>query len=135
MTSDNFTRSAMEGATFALRYGMEVLLRNGVEPAEIRLIGGGAKSNLWRQLIADVFNCSVVSPAGDEAPAMGAAVQAMWCYYNSKDSSKIELKDLTDRYILLNESNRRDPDPSSAHFYVQLYHRYLSISEKLVDIY
>ncbi len=135
MTSDNFARSAMEGATFALRYGMEVLLRNGVEPAEIRLIGGGAKSSLWCQLIADMFNCSVVRPTGDEAPAMGAAVQAMWCYYNSKDSSKIQLKDLTDRYILLNESNRRDPDPSSVHFYEQLYNRYLSISNKLVDIY
>ena len=46
-TPENLCRAAMEGATLGLRYGLEVLMAQGIEPTEIRLVGGGAKSRLW----------------------------------------------------------------------------------------
>ena len=54
-TRPNVCRAAMEGATFGLRYGLDLLKRQGVTPAEIRLVGGGSKSRIWRQIVADVF--------------------------------------------------------------------------------
>ena len=76
-TSENLCRAAMEGATLGLRYGLDVLCRQGIMPQEIRLVGGGAKSALWRQVVADTFDCTVVCPESSEAGAMGAALQAI----------------------------------------------------------
>ncbi len=135
MTPGNYARSAMEGATFALRYGLEVLRRNGVDPKEIRLIGGGAKSKVWRQIVSDIFNCGVVCPTGGEAAAMGAAIQSMWCFHNTTGTVKIQIKSLTDGHIALNKQSRCDPDATSVALYEQLYERYLHISTKLIDIY
>ena len=49
----NIARSSMEGATLGLRYGLEVLKQQGLTPTEIRLVGGGAKSPLWRQIVEE----------------------------------------------------------------------------------
>jgi sugar (pentulose or hexulose) kinase len=67
-TPENLCRAAMEGATFGLRYGLEVLNRNGITQNNIRLVGGGAKSKVWRQIVAEVFNCPVICPI-TQAPA------------------------------------------------------------------
>ncbi len=49
----------------------------GREVTEIRAIGGGAKSPLWRQIQADVFGADVLTLEIDEGPAFGAALLAM----------------------------------------------------------
>lgn len=76
----NLLRSAMEGATFALRNGLDVFSRLGCELSEICLTGGGAGSAVWRQMVADVFDRPVKILANDEGAAMGAALQAMWMH-------------------------------------------------------
>lgn len=76
----NMLRSAMEGATFALRNGLEVFTRLGCELSEICVTGGGAGSAAWRQMVADVFDMPVKILATDEGAAMGAALQAMWMH-------------------------------------------------------
>ena len=70
-------RAVMEGVTLGLAYGLERLRELGIFPAEIRLTGGGAKSAVWRQICADIFNCRVVTPAQTEGAALGAAIQAL----------------------------------------------------------
>ena len=52
--------------------------RAGVAPTEVTLVGGGAASDAWAQLCADVFELPVVRPAIVEAAASGAARQAQW---------------------------------------------------------
>jgi xylulokinase len=69
-------RAVLEGVTFGLAYGLDVLRRTGVEPAAITLVGGGAASDGWAQLCADVFALPVQRPAVSEAAALGAALQA-----------------------------------------------------------
>ena len=70
-------RSVMEGVTFSLRDTMEILREsNGLEITEVRAMGGGAKSALWRQIQADVYNASVVTMNVEEGPAAGAAIMA-----------------------------------------------------------
>ncbi len=124
----NMARSSMEGATLGLRYGLEVLKQQGLTPTEVRLIGGGAKSPLWRQMVADVFNCPVVCPESSEAGAVGAALQAMWCYCRQKEGD-VAISELTDRYIALDESTRALPDTSTAARYEEVYQNYLKLND------
>jgi D-xylulose kinase len=126
----NIARSSMEGATLGLRYGLEVLKQQGLTPAEIRLVGGGAKSPLWRQIVADVFNCPVVCPESAEAGAVGAALQAMWCYARQTEGD-LAISELTDRYITLDESTRAAPDASIAATYDAVYQRYLKLNDAM----
>jgi sugar (pentulose or hexulose) kinase len=71
-------RAVVEGVTFGLRYAVDALRRTGVEPTEITLVGGGAGSDGWAQLCADVFDVPVRRPPQTEAAALGAALQARW---------------------------------------------------------
>ena len=130
----NMARSSMEGATLGLRYGLDVLKRQGIVPAEIRLVGGGAKSHLWRQMVADIFDCPVVCPQYSEAGAVGAALQAMWCYLRQKEGD-VAISELTDRYIALDESTRAVPDESSAVRYAEIYQKYLKLNDVMTPMY
>jgi sugar (pentulose or hexulose) kinase len=71
-------RAVLEGVTFGLGYGLDVLRRTGVEPTTLTLVGGGAASDGWGQLCADVFEVPVQRTAVAEAAAFGAAFQARW---------------------------------------------------------
>ena len=68
----------MEGVTFGVDYAMEALKRAGVEPTRISLVGGGANSDAWAQLCADVLGLPIARPDVTEAAALGAALQARW---------------------------------------------------------
>ncbi len=76
--SDDFVRAVAEGVTFGLKYALDALRRSGVRPSEITLVGGGAASDGWAQLCADIFGLPVRRPPQTEAAALGAARQARW---------------------------------------------------------
>lgn len=69
-------RSVMEGVTYSLRDTIEILRSFGLNVSEVRAMGGGAKSVLWRQMQADIFNASVITMNIEEGPAAGAAIMA-----------------------------------------------------------
>jgi xylulokinase len=69
-------RSVMEGVTFALRDTVEIIRETGKEVTEVRANGGGAKSPLWRQIQADIFNANIVTMNIEEGPAAGACIMA-----------------------------------------------------------
>jgi D-xylulose kinase len=73
---NHFMRAVVEGVTFGLRYALKALERSGIAPAEVTLVGGGAASESWGQICADIFELPVARPEVDEAAAMGAALQA-----------------------------------------------------------
>jgi xylulokinase len=75
---ENLTRAALESAIFGMRIGMEGFNDLDFKAKEIRLIGGGAKSKLWQSITANVMNLPIRIPSGDEAAAMGGAIQAVW---------------------------------------------------------
>jgi xylulokinase len=72
----HLTRAVIEGVSFALGQSLNLLRGAGVQAEVVRLTGGGARSPLWRQILADVFECPVVIQAHDEGPAYGAALLA-----------------------------------------------------------
>ena len=126
--ASNLARASMEGATLGLRYGLDVLRQQGITPTEIRLVGGGARSPLWRQMVAEIFNCPVVCPESSEAGAVGAAIQSMWCYLRQKEGD-VSIGELTDRYITLDELTRAVPDASIAARYTEIYQKYLRLND------
>jgi xylulokinase len=132
-TRQNICRAAMEGATFGLKYGLDVLERNGIVPEEIRLVGGGAKSAIWRHIVADIFNCPVVCPASKEAGALGAALQALWCY-RSQDKMT-PLKEITNDFIELDQESYTTPRKYEVMQYRDQYQSYLRLNESLKPVY
>ena len=131
--SENLCRAAMEGATLGLRYGLDVLRQRGIETHEIRLVGGGAKSALWRQMVADIFDCTLVCPVYSEAGAMGAALQAMWCYRNIKEGDT-SFKGITQEFVSMDESTRTDPQKNSTAQYREIYQQYLELNEIMTPL-
>jgi len=126
----NLARASMEGATLGLRYGLDVLRQQGITPTEIRLVGGGARSPLWRSMVAEIFNCPVVCPESSEAGAVGAAIQSMWCFICQKEGD-VSIGELTGRYITLDESTRIVPDASIAARYTEIYQKYLRLNDTM----
>jgi len=63
----------MEGATYAMKDSLEIMRALGIEASEIRLSGGGARSSLWRQMQADVYDQPVCTINATEGPAYGVA--------------------------------------------------------------
>ena len=120
MTQANLCRAAIEGTTFGLRYGLDLLRRNGLQSQAIRLVGGGSKSALWRQMVADIMNTPVVCTEQSEAAALGAAIQAAWCVSAGTET----LEDLCQRCVRLESNSQTDPDPTHVHAYEQAYQRY-----------
>ena len=72
----HFIRSVLEGVAFALKDSLELIKDKGVEIKEIRIIGGGAKSRIWQQILADILDEEVNLLNVEEGPAFGAALIA-----------------------------------------------------------
>ncbi|MFQ6095296.1 MAG: xylulokinase [Candidatus Bathyarchaeia archaeon] len=72
----HMVRAIMEGVVYALRDSLEIFKELGVTVDRIVARGGGAKSKLWRQIQADVFNLDVVTVRVREEAAFGAALLA-----------------------------------------------------------
>ncbi|MFS7221099.1 xylulokinase [Rahnella inusitata] len=70
----DIARAVLEGVGFALADGMDVLHATGLKPHSITLIGGGARSPYWRQMLADISGLTLeYRTGGDVGPALGAA--------------------------------------------------------------
>jgi xylulokinase len=123
LTRANLCRAAVEGTTFGLRYGLDLLRSNGLQSQGIRLIGGGSKSPLWRQMVADIMRTPVVCTEQSEAAALGAAIQAAWCYFHSSDRAQ-SLAQLCQRCVKLDASSKTLPIAANVAAYQQAYERY-----------
>jgi len=69
-------RSIIEGVTFGMRDGLEIMRAMQIDPSEVRASGGGARSDFWRQLQADIYDAPVVVTNASEGPAYGVAILA-----------------------------------------------------------
>jgi xylulokinase len=72
----HLSRSVFEGVSFGLRDCLELLRSMGADAEEVRVVGGGASSAFWLEVLADVFEMDCVTLESDEGPAFGAALLA-----------------------------------------------------------
>lgn len=71
------TLSVLEGVAFALRDSVELAKASGCKIESTKVCGGGAKSAVWRKILANVLGIPVVRPLIEEGPAYGGAILAM----------------------------------------------------------
>lgn len=89
MTMDNtradLTQAMLEGVAFGIRDSLEVAKKLGISIKRSKICGGGAKSPLWRKIMANVLNIRLDIISSEEGPSMGGAMMAMvaCCAYNS----------------------------------------------------
>ena len=131
---ENIARAALESAIFGMRIGLESFKALNFKAQEIRLIGGGAKSPLWRSMVANIMNLPVRIPSGEEAAAMGAAIQALWCLESAAGlSSSIEA--LCQTHVQLEGGQVIEPDPKAVTIYDQAYKTYVTYLGALSPLY
>ena len=75
-TKRDLLRAVMEGVTYSLRDCMEVLKEMGVSVNDMMACGGGGSSPVWRQMLADLYQCPVKTVDSKEGPALGVAILA-----------------------------------------------------------
>jgi xylulokinase len=74
----HMTRAVLEGVAFGLRDGLDLMVDAGVpNPGSMRASGGGIRSSLWRQILADVLDTEIETVSTEEGAAYGAALLAM----------------------------------------------------------
>jgi xylulokinase len=131
---ENIFRSSMESAIFGMRLGVDSFKDLGFKVKEIRLIGGGSKSAVWRQIASDILNLPVVTPVQEEAAALGAAIQALW----AKDNTERNVSDinyLIKEHVSLNSNKSCLPDPENVKIYDEIYKTYNKYVEALTGIF
>ncbi len=131
-TRENIARAAMEAAIFGMRIGLESFRRLGFTAREIRLVGGGAKSTLWREIVANVTGLPVRVPKEEEAAALGAAIQALWCAErNAGAEGTVDIAALTDAHVSLEGAASIEPEMALVSRYEAAYAEYAKYLEAL----
>jgi len=113
-TRKDLYRSILEGVAFEIRKNIEVFKNIGIEPEELKLTGGGSRSDLWNQIVADVLNITCVRNVIEESTSLGAAILAASGAGLFPDISEAanNLCKVDKRYI---------PDENNHKFYSKLY--------------
>lgn len=73
---EDMTQAVLEGVAFALRDSLEVARSLGIDIKRTKICGGGAKSPLWKKMIANIMNLKVDVIESEEGPALGGAILA-----------------------------------------------------------
>lgn len=131
VSSTNFSashliRAAVEGVSFGILNGLELILQ-GRTPERIVLIGGGARSAGWRQLLADATGARIEIPQEEEAGCLGAVLQARYACAQ-REGAPVTFVDLATRLVRRDESKTALPDPAKRNAYreaMERYRRYL----------
>lgn len=123
----HFIRAIMEGVTYSLKESLDIFIDNGNKINSIISVGGGAKSEIWLQMQADIFNIEIVKLSKEQGPALGAAILAAYgCgWYNS-------LEECTSVFISYEKSYK--PIKGNVERYSLLYDLYKTIYLNTKDI-
>ncbi len=126
-TTAHFTRATLEGVAMSLKDCMQTLYDLGVEMKRVRIIGGGAKGLLWRQIVSDVLGIELQKVKVDDSSfgtAMLAAVGIGWFEsFTQAAQACIAVESVT------------TPNPENQKLYGELFARYKAIHDALVPIY
>ena len=76
-TRADMVQAVLEGVAFAIRDSVEVARSLGITISRSKICGGGAKSPLWKKIMANVLNCTLEVPVSEQGPGMGGAMLAM----------------------------------------------------------
>ncbi len=126
-TRTEMTQAVLEGVAFGLRDSLEAAKSMGIKIDRAKICGGGAKSELWRKIIANVLNIEIDVPQIEEGPSYGAAVlAAVGCgEYNTVDEAVKAMTGTADTVI---------PDREIASKYDEKYNIFRNIYPLIKNI-
>jgi xylulokinase len=120
-------RAVLEGVAYGLCDSLELLRELGVEPDAGRVSGGGARSPLWRQIVASVLGLPLETTAAEEGSAYGAALLA-----GCASGAFAGPQDAVERCVRVH--GRTDPDPSWVDVYASGYERFRALYPALAPL-
>ncbi len=124
----NMIRAVMEGVAFSLRQSVDILRAAGVKIEDMVACGGGGASKLWREIMADNFNCNVKTQMSNQAAAIGAVILAGAC---SKVFSSVE----DGCKAMVKEKDSISPNKENKEKYDRYYEIYKDLYIRLKDSY
>ncbi|UCH35006.1 MAG: xylulokinase [Armatimonadota bacterium] len=127
----HLVRAILEGVSYGLRDSLEILRAMGLPISQVRASGGGARSELWRQIQADVFDAELVTINVDEGPAFGVALLA-----GVGAGIYASVEDACDRTISVTQRTMPNPDNSALYdtFYPIYQALYASLKDHFVEV-
>lgn len=127
-TRSDLLQAVLEGVAFAIRDSFEVAKSLGLSIEKSKICGGGARSKLWRQIMADVLHITLEIPQTEEGPGYGGAMLAMvGCgEYRS-------VKEAADRLVRV--TSCVEPDPETAARYETKYQQFRSIYPAVREVF
>ncbi len=118
-----FTRAVLEGITFSLKDSLELMRTVGKKDIKkIVSIGGGAKSDLWLQMQADIFDATIIKLTSEQGPGLGAAMLA------AVGSGWFDTFD-TCAQVFVQHEKEYQPNAENVETYQQVYKIYQEVYE------
>ncbi len=127
-TRENMTQAVLEGVAFGLRDSLEVSKALGINIKKTNICGGGAKSSLWKKIIANVLNVEVNVVENDEGPALGGAILAAVGCGEYKDVETAAKNIIKQKESIL-------PDENFVRKYDEKYLKYTMLYPAIKDLY
>lgn len=126
-TKAHFTRATLEGVAFSLRDCLDTLKAFNVPMSRVRVIGGGAKGVLWRQIVADVLDITLEKVQVDDSSFGSAMVAAVGYGWYESFTKAAETCVKVDSVCI--------PNPENRLLYDRLFERYKAVHDALATIY
>jgi D-xylulose kinase len=125
---NHFTRAIMESVCFIVRRNIEVIEGLGVQVNEIRALGGGARSRIWKQMEADIVGRPVLTTTNDEAATLGAAILAGKAVglYSSVEEAAGKMIQIKERF---------EPTSSNRAIYDETFETYVNLYNALCPLF
>jgi xylulokinase len=127
-------RATVEGATFALKFGVDELAALGLRAEEIVLTGGGANSRVWRAIVADICNLPVTVLEQQEGAAFGAALQALWALERQTSPAR-RIDEITAAHLSRDPAACTMPDAARAAVYAERYAAYQRAVQQVAPLF
>ena len=124
----DMTQAVLEGVAFAIRDSVEVAKSLGIPLESSMLCGGGAKSPLWRRILANVLNMPLTIPASEQGPGMGGAMLTMVAC-----GAYASVAEVCQKLVTVSETVA--PDPEIAARYEARYRQFRLIYPALKGLY
>jgi xylulokinase len=124
-------RAAIEGATLGLASGVERMKRLGLVVDAVRVVGGGSKNPLWRQILSDVLGVPVSVLVEPESAALGGALQAYWVARRAK-GEQVSPSEVAEPFVTL-APEVTAPNPANHAHYQQQLTEFRSMTEWLFE--
>ena len=127
-TREDMTQAILEGVAFALRDSFEVAKSLGIKIDRTKICGGGAKSPLWKKMIANILGIKVDVIESEEGPGYGGAMLAAVACGEFKSVEEAAEK-------LVKVVDTVEPDPELTKKYDECYNKFKQIYPALKPIF